>query len=91
MRHPPAEYADRGAGLLDARGEAEGRGRGKCDLPRTRHLIVGHEGARALNKRHIFAEKEDNKLVLRRGSRSAGASGSSWWRTWSPAGDACRR
>lgn len=30
-------------------------------------LIVGHEVARALDKRHIFAEKEDNKLVLRRG------------------------
>ena len=30
-------------------------------------LIVGHEVARALNKRHIFAEKEDGKLVLRRG------------------------
>jgi len=30
-------------------------------------LIVGHEVARALNKRHIFAEKEENRLVLRRG------------------------
>lgn len=30
-------------------------------------LIVGHEVARSLGKRHIFAEKEDNKLVLRRG------------------------
>lgn len=30
-------------------------------------IIVGQELARALDKRHIFAEKEDNKLVLRRG------------------------
>ncbi len=30
-------------------------------------LIVGHEVARALGLPHIFAEKEDNKLVLRRG------------------------
>ena len=30
-------------------------------------IIVGQEMARALGKRHIFAEKEDGKLVLRRG------------------------
>ena len=30
-------------------------------------LIVGHEVARSLGKRHIFAEKEEGKLVLRRG------------------------
>lgn len=30
-------------------------------------IIVGHEVARALGKRHIFAEKEAGKLVLRRG------------------------
>ena|ERR1700677_3553562 len=30
-------------------------------------LIVGHEVARALDKRHIFAEKEEGRLVLRRG------------------------
>ena len=30
-------------------------------------IIVGHEVGRALGKRHIFAEKEDGKLVLRRG------------------------
>src|SRR5579862_1817339 len=30
-------------------------------------IIVGHEVARTLGKRHIFAEKEDGKLVLRRG------------------------
>ncbi|NUN93965.1 MAG: orotate phosphoribosyltransferase [Verrucomicrobiae bacterium] len=30
-------------------------------------LFVGHELARALDVRHIFAEKEEGKLVLRRG------------------------
>src|SRR3954471_5254345 len=30
-------------------------------------IIVGQEVARSLGKRHIFAEKEDGKLVLRRG------------------------
>ena len=30
-------------------------------------VIVGHEVARALSKPHIFAEKEECKLVLRRG------------------------
>lgn len=30
-------------------------------------LIVGHEVARSLGKRHIFAEKEEGRLVLRRG------------------------
>ena len=30
-------------------------------------LIVGHEVARSLGKRHIFAEKEEGALVLRRG------------------------
>jgi orotate phosphoribosyltransferase len=30
-------------------------------------IIVGHEIARALGKPHIFVEKEDGKLVLRRG------------------------
>ena len=30
-------------------------------------LFVGHELARALNKRHIFAEKDNGILVLRRG------------------------
>lgn len=30
-------------------------------------LIVGHEVGRQLGKRHIFAEKENNALVLRRG------------------------
>jgi len=30
-------------------------------------LIVGHEVARALGKRHVFAEKEEGRLVLRRG------------------------
>jgi len=30
-------------------------------------IIVGQELARVLDKRHIFAEKEDGKLVMRRG------------------------
>ena len=30
-------------------------------------IIVGHEVGRNLDKRHIFAEKEDGRLVLRRG------------------------
>ncbi len=30
-------------------------------------IIIGQELARVLEKRHIFAEKEDGKLVLRRG------------------------
>ena len=29
-------------------------------------IVVGHEIGRALGKRHIFAEKEDGRLVLRR-------------------------
>lgn len=42
-----------------------------CDAvisPALGGVIVGHEVARSLgHKRHIFAEKEDGKLVLRRG------------------------
>lgn len=41
-----------------------------CDAvisPALGGLIVGHEVGRALGKRHIFAEKEEGKLVLRRG------------------------
>jgi len=34
-------------------------------------IIVGHEVARSLKKPHIFAEKEDGKLVLRRGFKIA--------------------
>ena len=30
-------------------------------------IIVGQEVGRILGKRHIFAEKQDGKLVLRRG------------------------
>src|SRR5881398_2188252 len=30
-------------------------------------IIVGQEVGRSLNKRHIFVEKEEGKLVLRRG------------------------
>jgi orotate phosphoribosyltransferase len=34
-------------------------------------IIVGQEVARSLGKRHIFVEKEDGKLVLRRGFKIA--------------------
>jgi orotate phosphoribosyltransferase len=41
-----------------------------CDAvisPALGGIIVGHEVARSLGKRHIFAEKQDGQLVLRRG------------------------
>lgn len=41
-----------------------------CDAvisPALGGIIVGQEVGRALGKRHIFVEKEDGKLVLRRG------------------------
>ena len=41
-----------------------------CDAvisPALGGIIVGHEVGRALDKRHIFAEKEEGRLVLRRG------------------------
>src|SRR6266550_6965572 len=41
-----------------------------CDTvisPALGGIIVGQEVGRALDKRHIFVEKEDRKLVLRRG------------------------
>jgi orotate phosphoribosyltransferase len=34
-------------------------------------IIVGQEVGRILGKRHIFAEKQDGKLVLRRGFKVA--------------------
>ncbi|MDD2709821.1 MAG: orotate phosphoribosyltransferase [Verrucomicrobiae bacterium] len=43
---------------------------GKIDAvisPALGGIIVGQEVARSLGKRHIFAEKEEGKLVLRRG------------------------
>ncbi len=42
----------------------------ECDTvisPALGGIIVGHEVARALRKRHIFVEKEEGRLVLRRG------------------------
>ena len=41
-----------------------------CDIvisPALGGIIVGQEVGRSLGKRHIFVEKEDGKLVLRRG------------------------
>jgi orotate phosphoribosyltransferase len=46
----------------------------ECDSvisPALGGIIVGHEVGRALEKRHIFAEKENGKLVLRRGFQIA--------------------
>ena len=37
-------------------------------------IIVGHEVARALDVKHIFAEKQDGKLVMRRFKIEAGES-----------------
>ena len=45
-----------------------------CDAvisPALGGIIVGQEVARSLGKRHIFVEKEDGKLVLRRGFQIA--------------------
>jgi orotate phosphoribosyltransferase len=45
-----------------------------CDTvisPALGGIIVGQEVGRALRKRHIFVEKEDGKLVLRRGFQIA--------------------
>jgi orotate phosphoribosyltransferase len=44
----------------------------ECDAiisPAMGGIIVGQEVGRTLGKRHIFAEKQDGKLVLRRGFR----------------------
>jgi orotate phosphoribosyltransferase len=49
------------------RGKASRHRRRARHLTRARGIIVGHEIARALEKPHIFAEKEEGKLVLRRG------------------------
>src|SRR5436190_12990551 len=49
---------------------ADKLGGSDCDSvisPALGGIIVGQEVARSLGKRHIFAEKEDGKLVLRRG------------------------
>ena len=45
-----------------------------CDTvisPALGGIVVGHEVGRALGKRHIFAEKDDGRLVLRRGFQIA--------------------
>lgn len=46
----------------------------ECDSvisPALGGIIVGHEVGRALGRRHIFAEKEEGRLVLRRGFQIA--------------------
>src|SRR5437588_2747715 len=49
---------------------ADKLGKFDCDTvisPALGGIIVGQEVGRSLGKRHIFVEKEDGKLVLRRG------------------------
>jgi orotate phosphoribosyltransferase len=47
--------------------KARGLGAARVISPALGGLIVGHEVARSLALPHIFAEKDNNKLVLRRG------------------------
>jgi orotate phosphoribosyltransferase len=47
--------------------QARETGAARVISPALGGLIVGHEVARNLGLPHIFAEKEENKLVLRRG------------------------
>jgi len=59
------EIAERVCGMLAAKLR-----RFECDSiisPALGGIIVGQEVGRSLGKRHIFVEKEDAKLVLRRG------------------------
>lgn len=59
------DIAERVCGML-----AEKLRRYDCDSvvsPALGGIIVGQEVGRSLGKRHIFVEKEDGKLVLRRG------------------------
>ncbi len=65
MLLPHTKIAGRVCGLL-----AEKLREFDCDSvisPALGGIIVGHEVARHLDRRHIFAEKEDGRLVLRRG------------------------
>jgi orotate phosphoribosyltransferase len=48
-------------------GKAREAGAARVISPALGGLIVGHEVARNLGLPHIFAEKEENRLVLRRG------------------------
>src|SRR5437773_10125345 len=54
-------------------------------------IIVGQEVGRSLGKRHIFVEKEEGKLVLRRSFQLSPDERLSSSKTWSPAADASRR
>jgi len=59
-------------GALAERLRAAGIGRGVSVIsPAMGGLFVGHEIARALDARSIFAEKQDGRLVLRRGFQIA--------------------
>ncbi len=60
-------------------------------LPALGGIIVGQEVARSLGKRHIFVEKEDGKLVLRRGFQISANEKFVVIEDLSHAADACRR
>jgi len=65
-----------------------------CDTvisPALGGIIVGQEVARSLGKRHIFVEKEDGKLVLRRGFQISANEKFVVIEDLSHAADACRR
>src|SRR6266536_3567449 len=66
----------------------------ECDSvisPALGGVIVGQEVARSLGKRHIFTEKEDGKLVLRRGFQISANEKFVVIEDLSHAADACRR
>ena len=69
MRDPVTEYRHRRARLQNAGGQAASIRLRFGHLPALGGIIVGQEVGRSLGKRHIFVEKEDGKLVLRRGFR----------------------
>jgi orotate phosphoribosyltransferase len=64
------KIAERVCGLLADK--LHGIGCDSVISPALGGLIVGQEVGRHLSKRHIFAEKENNALVLRRGFQIAG-------------------
>lgn len=63
LQHP--KIAERVCGLLAEK--LRGIEGDSIISPALGGIIVGHEVGRALGKRHIFAEKEEGRLVLRRG------------------------
>lgn len=66
LQHP--QVAERLCQALHANMAAAGAAAPRTVIsPAMGGLFVGHEMGRAFGVRHIFAEKQDNKLVLRRG------------------------